>query len=116
MSYFKEIELELPKDPNEQPKPKIMRFDKPAVEAAVDTILKEFELIRTGKSDLTTYAIDPGRFGFPAMSGLTQFQKNPTKDNLMGFIGVTKQTLGNKAAQAWILLLAKTIIEENTDE
>jgi hypothetical protein len=106
MSYFKEVEFELPKDPGENKKaPVDPKFNKERLDKAVAEIKAEFEKIRTGDSKLTTYAIEPGGFGFPAMHRLTIFHKDPTPENYQGFLEIAKQDLTRSAAIHFMELL-----------
>ncbi|MCI0561344.1 MAG: hypothetical protein MN733_22895, partial [Nitrososphaera sp.] len=60
--FFEPVEFELDPDPGlPAPPPPPVKYDKEKVKVACEKIRQEFERIRTGTSDLTSYAIDPGR-------------------------------------------------------
>lgn len=99
MSYFTEIEFELPEDPG-VPKKKAVKpsFNKEKATAAVVEIKAEFDRIAKGTSKLTTYPINPGAFGFPAENRLKIFEADPTEENYKAFIEICKQDLGVRVA------------------
>lgn len=108
MSHFKEVEFELPTDPGENPRPPAgPKFNKEKLTKVIDEIKAEFEKIRGGNSELTTYAIDPGNFGFPSGNRLSMLQKEPSQENYRGFLEIAKQDLGRKAAIHFMELLKK---------
>jgi hypothetical protein len=104
--YFKEVEFGMPEDPGEnKSKPKGPKFNKERLDKAVAEIKTEFEKIRSGDSKLTTYAIEPGGFGFPSVHRLTMLHKDPTPENYQGFLEIAKQDLSRKAAIHFMELL-----------
>lgn len=117
MSYFEEVEFELREDPavKKAPKKDIEYVDQPKLDAVVVKIEEEFELIRVGASDLTHYAINPGRFASPVASALTGLKNKPSFKAMRHFLQVAEQDLGVKARDHFKGLLAGTI-KESTDE
>lgn len=112
MSYFKEVEFELPPDPGlPKPESKKVEFNKEKLEEVHKRILQEFEKIRTGTSEYTHYAIDTRNFSFPAGNQLKIFIANPTIKTLAGFIELAKQDLGLRAANAFADWLKETVNE-----
>jgi len=106
---FEPVEFELGQDPGlPPPPPPIAKFDKEKVKEAVKTIQQEFERIRTGTSDLSHYAFDPGRFANPVGENLKRFEADPTEKVLEGFIQLVKQDIGMKAAIYFLGLLENT--------
>lgn len=98
--YFNEIKFTLNKDPAEPdrtPAPNL--FDQKKLEVAEKEIQEEFKKIKNGTSNLVTYAINPGGFGFPAANLLRIFMSEPTEKNFKGFIDISKQDFGNLAAE-----------------
>lgn len=106
-NYYTKIKFEMPKDPGEPtPAKPGLKFDAEKLKEAVNRIRQEFEKIRTGQSNLCTYAIDPRNFSFPAGNRLTMLEENPNQENFDGFIQIAKQDLGYRAAVAftgWLL-------------
>lgn len=98
MSIFKPVEFELPADPGIPPKPKVVTFDKDMVKEAADKIRQEFERIKGGTSEFTTYAINPGPFGFPCANRLKMFEADPTEKNLKAVYEIVLQDLGMRMA------------------
>ena len=116
-NYFTEVEFELRDDPSvkKAPKKDIEFVDQPKLEAVIEKIEEEFERIRTGASDLTHYAINPGRFASPVASALTTLKNRPSFKAMREFLQVAEQDLGAKAKEHFKSLLAGTI-KENNDE
>ena len=106
--YFDEVEFALPKDPNEQPKPKLGAYNATLVKLAVVEIKTEIDRIRVGASDLTTYAINPGSFGFPAKTCLEAFEKKPADKTFKDFVQIAHQDFGKSAGDHFAALLAAT--------
>lgn len=116
MSYFKEVEFELSEDPGENPKPKNQfELDKEKLNEAYNQVVEEINRIRRGESEYTTYAIDPGDFGFPVMNRLKMLKDDPSKKNYVGFLEIAKQDLGIKAASYFMTLILKAK-KDNTNE
>lgn len=107
MGYFKEVEFELPEDPGERPQTKENKllFDEEKLEGAVKAIKEEFVRFKDGTSDFTSYAINPGSFGFPAANRLSIFLKDPTQKNYLAFLEIAKQDFGARAATHFMDLL-----------
>lgn len=97
--FFEEVEFKLGEDPGlPKPPPPATVYNPGKVKEAVEAIRQEFERIRTGTSDLCTYAIDPGRFANPVGENLKRFEFDPSDKTLAGFLQITKQDLGTRAA------------------
>jgi hypothetical protein len=118
MSYFEEVEFELRDDPavKKAPKKDIEFVDQPKLKAVIEEIEAEFEKIRTGNSDLTHYAINPGRFASPVASALTGLKNRPSFKAMRQFLQVAEQDLGFKAREHFKGLLAGTIKTETPNE
>lgn len=117
MSYFEEVEFELRENPAVKTTPKDIEFvDQPKLAAVIEEIEKEFELIRTGDSDLCHYAINPGRFASPVASALTGLKNKPSFKAMREFLQVAEQDLGAKAREHFKGLLAGTIKKEQDSE
>jgi len=118
MSYFEEVEFELREDPavKKAPKADIEFVDRPKLAAVIEAIESEFEKIRSGDSDLTRYAINPGRFASPVASSLTSLKDGPSFKAMRQFLQATEQDLGFKAKEHFKGLLADTIKKEQDSE
>lgn len=97
--YFTEVEFEMPEDPGAPvKKPVKATFDREKLPAAIAEIRAEFDRIAGGTSKLTSFAINPGGFGFPAQNRLKIFEADPTEDNYKAFLELAKQDLGQRVA------------------
>ena len=103
-------------DPDKPVAPKKeVTFNKVKLEAVYLNIDKELEKIKTGQSDLTAYAINPGSFSYPAISKLKVFKANPTEDTLKDLVKLFKQDLGLRVSTHFSALLNSCIEEEPND-
>lgn len=117
MSRFTPVKFEMPKNAEKTSKSKTINFNDELLKAVADSIRSDFEDIKVGESDLTSYAINPGSFGFPADNRLKILLTNPNEKNLKGFLEIAKQDFGVAAHEKWKrLLLATVVMEETTDE
>ena len=115
MSYFEELEFEI-EDHREKPKviqTLIVKDD--LLKPVIDEIEQEMTKIRLGTSELTHYAIDPGRFGSPVGEALKRLKADPSPNTVKDFITLAKQDLGAKAADRFSALLVKTIALKETN-
>jgi hypothetical protein len=113
--YFEEVDFPLEEDPTlpKPPKPKMV-FNPESVVAATARIRAEFDKIKHGTSDHTQYAINPGHFGFPADNRLKIFELDPTEENYVAFVQISKQDFGVRAA-AYFAELLNVCKEKNSD-
>lgn len=102
--FFKELEFDLPESPAE-PKPSEVVWDKVKLEKAFKQITQEVEKIKSGTSEYTTYAINPGSFGFPAINSVKIFVENPSDRAFKGIHDICKQDLGARAGDFFYRLL-----------
>ena len=113
--FFEEVEFELGTDPGlpTPPPPKTV-YNPDKVKNAVEAIRQEFERIRTGTSDLCSYAFDPGRFANPCGENLKRFEQDPTDKTMAGFLQIVKQDIGTRAAIRFMELMDAA--KEKTNE
>jgi hypothetical protein len=116
MSHFKPVKFEVSESPGRPERPKtklVINSDK--LEPAIKKIQEEFELIRTGASEYTTYAIDNGAFGSPVGNALKILESKPSVDNVKRFLQAATQDVGIRASNYFKELLTPTVEEVEND-
>jgi len=109
MSYFTPVEFNESNDPGAPVKPvTTTKFNDGKIKTAIEQIEAELEKVRTGKSEHTSYAIEPGRFGFPLVITLRIFQTDPTEKTYQGALQIAAQDLGAKFAEFVKITLDET--------
>jgi hypothetical protein len=116
-NYFNEVEFELREDPSIKPEPPkdIDQIDKDKLKTVIEEIREEFKLIASGESELTHYAIDPGRFASPVSNRLDVLAQSPSFDNMRRFLQAARQDLGAAASDHFKSLLSGTIKEADNE-
>jgi len=94
--YFQPIDFKVTPNP-ELPKQTKVVWDSEKLKAAHEQILADIEKIKTGTSQYSAYAVDPGRFGFPAVNALAKFIQSPDDRLLKTFEDTAKSTFGARA-------------------
>ena len=102
-NFFKEVEFEDTVSPAEQRAKLRVVWDEDMLKSAFETIQTEIDQIKGGTHEMTTHAIQPSSFGFPAENAIKVFVKDPSDRTFEGIeeIGgvlettVTRQDLAN---------------------
>ena len=103
--FFKEVEFVIPPDPSAPKAAPVVTWDKEVLAQALERIEAEIVKIRHGTSKHTTYAIDPGGFGFPSMHAVKVFVEEPSDKTFAGVPSILKQDFGPRAATLFKELL-----------
>ena len=114
-NFFKEVEFKMEKDPADQKPEKVVVWDQKIIDEAFEEILKELQLIRNGTSVFSSYAINPGSFGFPAENVLKMFKADPSDKAFAGFVQIAKQDWGASAGAHFAKLLRAAREEKNNE-
>ena len=113
--FFKEVEFEIPPNPDEQKPKTVVVWDKDKLKAAFKEIEAELEKVKNGSSEYVPRAIDPGRFGFGAQNAMRIFVDDPSDKVFEGIHPICNQDFGAKAGNYFNGLL-KEAREEKTNE
>lgn len=98
--FFTPIEFPVETDP-QLPRPTETVWDLEVVKAANAAILEEIEKLKSGTSQYSHYAIDPGKNGFPASNALKVFVRDPSDKLLKNFEDTAASTWGARAGKAF---------------
>lgn len=109
--FFKEVEFSLPDFEEEKPKKPGVFWDKAVLKKALKEIQAEIEKIKVGKSEYTTYAINPGKFPFPAENAIKAFVSNPSDRTFLLIREISNQDFGARAGEYFFELLKKGRVE-----
>ena len=103
--YFKPVEFEEPKDPGHQRPKTIVKWDEEKLKEAWVQISAEIEKIKNGTSEYHPYAVNPGRFGFPAENAIKIFMSDPTDKAFDGIHAICRQDFSGRAGDHFHELL-----------
>ena len=98
--FFTPVEFVVPTDPS-LPKPTKTVWNTEKLAQAEKEIKEEVESLKSGTSQYSVYAIDPGRFGFPAINALNKFIQSPNDRTLKSFEDSANSTFGTRAGKAF---------------
>jgi hypothetical protein len=112
--FFTEIEFEEPETVEQKPET-VVHWDREKLDAAWTEILSEIEKIKGGTSDYMPYAVNPGRFGFPAENKMKNFVSKPSDKNFEGVHAICRQDFKGRAGDRFHSLL-KACREEKPND
>lgn len=103
--FFKPVEYELLKSPADQaPKIRVL-WHREKLQSALEEIDEEIVRIKNGTSDFTTYAVNPGKHGFPARNVLVGFVADPADKALPDLRQICRQDFGARAGELFVKLI-----------
>ena len=103
--FFKPVDFTFPEDPADN-SPKIaVIWHREKLASALAEIEEEVVRIKNGTSDLVTYPIDPGAWGFPAMNALKIFVADPFEKDVLGLQAILKQDFSARAGDLFFKLV-----------
>jgi hypothetical protein len=103
--FFNEVEFEDTLSPADPRPETVVEWDKDKLETAYECIKLEIEKIKSGTSELTHYAINPSKFGFPFANVIKIFMADPTDKAFEGIESIVRQDLGAKAGTSFTAMI-----------
>jgi hypothetical protein len=103
--FFKEVEFEMPESPAKPAAPPVVVWDPEILAEAVKRIEAEIEKIKNGTSEHSTYAVNPGDRGFPAMNAVKIFVADPSDRSFRGVSEILVQDFKVRAGTLFTALL-----------
>lgn len=110
--FFNEVEFKIPPNPATPEPPKVV-WHKNKLEQSFKKIASEIEKIKNGTSEYVAYAINPGRFGFPAENAMKIFIASPSDKAFIGIKDICCQDFGARAGNLFYELLKEAREENN---
>lgn len=110
--FFEEVEFNISPSPGKPESPKVT-WNKDKLQVALKEILSEISKIKGGTSKYTTYAINPGVFGFPAENAMKIFVENASDRTFKGIHDICRQDFGARAGDHFYELLKEAREENN---
>jgi len=113
--FFTEVEFDLPASPGLNPPKEVVTWDAKILKESMENIEGEIEKIKNGTSKHTTYAINPGKFGFPALNAMQIFVADPSDKTFKGIHDIARQDFGARAGDLFFMALrsARTAVGRN---
>jgi len=103
--FFKEVEFEMPPSPGLNPPKEVVTWDAEILKESMESIEAEIEKIKNGTSKHVTYAINPGKFPFPALNAMRIFVADPSDKTFQGIHDICRQDFGSRAGDLFYLAL-----------